>query len=213
MRNADETVTGKFSPEIIHTFTEQFSNSRLAVETFIGKGYAAAFGATLTSFMPRLFALHSSTGELVASLGMRPASHPLFLERYLDHPIEVMLSDALGISVQRREIVEVGHFAGTGAGAARAVIKQMTASLFHEGFKWVAFTGTAGLRNAFSRLGLNPLDLAPADPMRLNRSERLLWGSYYKEMPRVQFGDITAGFEVLEHISDVTNHSVRKVQL
>ncbi|HWZ48351.1 MAG TPA: thermostable hemolysin, partial [Herbaspirillum sp.] len=51
----------------------------------------------------------------------------------------------------------------------------------------------------FYRLGLNPMDLAPADPMCLDPSERLQWGRYYQEMPRVLFGDITDGFAALRH--------------
>ncbi|HWZ48671.1 MAG TPA: thermostable hemolysin [Herbaspirillum sp.] len=204
------------SSDIIYTFAEQFGDSRAGVEKFISKRYTAAFGATLTNFMPRLFSLHSAKGDMVAALGLRPASQRLFLERYLDHPIEAVLGNALGMPVERRQIVEVGHFAGAGVGASRAMIKQMTAALFHEGFRWVAFTGTIGLRNAFYRLGLNPMDLAPADPMRLDHNERLQWGRYYQEMPRVQFGDITDGFAALRHPNPhphrppTANPSVRK---
>jgi hypothetical protein len=77
------------------------------------------------------------------------------------------------------------------------MIMQLTAQLFREGFRWVVFTGIAELRNAFYRLGLDPIDLAIADPTRLDRREQLQWGSYYQRMPRVQFGDVAEGFAAL----------------
>ena len=177
-----------------YSLAESCPSDRLAVERFIGERFAAAYGARLTSFMPRLLALRTTNGELVGACGLRSASQRLFVERYLDQPIEEAIGQELGITVERQQIVEVGQFAGVGAGAARAIILHLTASLFGEGVRRVTFTGTARLRNAFHRLGLEPIDIAVADPARLARDEQLQWGSYYHCQPRVQFGNIAEGF-------------------
>jgi Thermostable hemolysin len=185
------------SSAITYVLAEQCREDRVAVERFIGERFAATYGAQVSTFMPRLFALRSAKDKMVGAFGLRLASQRVFLERYLDHPVEAVLGEALGVSVERQQIVEVGHFAGSVAGAARAMIIQLTARLHREGFRWVLFTGTARLRNAFHRLGLHTFDIATADPARLDWHERARWGSYYQHMPRVQFGDIAEGFSAL----------------
>ena len=198
------------SSDSMLTLNEQADEHRALLEKFISERYLAAYGATLTQFMPRLFALTSAQHGLIGAVGIRPATHPLFLERYLDLPIEEAIGTSLGLKVLRHQIVEVGHFAGgghagtarSGSGVARAMITLLTAALFHEGFRWVVFTGTTGLRNAFYRLKLNPRDLAVADPTRLTERELLQWGSYYKGSPKVQFGNITEGFAALRYADD-----------
>ena len=63
----------------------------------------------------------------------------------------------------------------------------------------MVFTGTVALRNAFFRLGLNPIDMAAAAPERLGAAERAQWGSYYEHLPRVLFGNIAEGYSALTH--------------
>ena len=176
---------------------EAARESRDRVQEFIYKRYAAEYGAKLPHFMPRLFSYHSESAGLIGAFGLRTADQTLFLERYLDRPIETALASKLGIDVNRKHIVEVGQFAGTGPGAVRAMIVGLTAHLHNEGYRWVVFTGTMGLRNSFRRLGLNPLDIARADSTRLTSDELNQWGTYYQNHPRVQFGDIAEGYATL----------------
>ncbi|HZM33839.1 MAG TPA: thermostable hemolysin, partial [Burkholderiales bacterium] len=51
------------------------------------------------------------------------------------------------------------------------------------------FTATRELRNAFLRLKLWPLLLAPANPLRLSAAAAA-WGSYYAHKPIVMGGRI-----------------------
>lgn len=164
------------------------------VRQLIRERFDQAYGARIAHFMPRLFSLHQVEERPLGAVGLREAQRQaLFLERYLDQPIEVAIGARVGRSVQRSEIVEVGQFAGTGAGAFRNLILRLTEQLHREGHRWVVFTGTTALRNAFARLGLTPVELAEADPLRLDESERADWGSYYSHGPRVMFGDIREG--------------------
>ncbi|WP_083917786.1 thermostable hemolysin [Uliginosibacterium gangwonense] len=182
---------------LAHSLTEATSHHRFEVEQFIQRCFAATYSAHVTHFMPQLFSLRSKQSELLGALGVRPASQKLFLECYLDDPVEVLISRKLGRPVERQRIIEVGQFAGDGAGAARAMIVQLTEYLYRQGYHWVVFTGTSSLRNAFSRLGLRPVDVAEADPARLAHDEQAMWGSYYQHRPRVLFGDIAEGFATI----------------
>jgi len=162
---------------------------RPAFEAFIQQRFRIAHGADIRHFMPQLFG-----GELCAVAGVRLASaEPLFLERYLDHPIEPLISAAAAQPVDRRAIAEVGNLAASDTGSARLSIIAITWLLAMAGLEWVAFTGNIGLVNSFHRLGLKPVTLCAADPQRLG-DERHHWGSYYESQPWVHVGNIRAGF-------------------
>lgn len=177
------------------TLVESLGSDRAPVEGLIRTRFAAAYEAQISRFMPRLFGLRQVGGPLLGAFGLREAGkEALFLERYLDQPIEHAIAAQLGRPVDRESIVEVGQFAGSGAGAFRSLILHLTDRLHHDGRHWVVFTGTSALRNAFSRLGLQPRELGAADPMHLTSEERAGWGTYYQHAPRVMVGDIREGF-------------------
>jgi hypothetical protein len=145
--------------------------------------------------MPRLFSLRTKQGDLIAAFGLRSAATSrLFLETYLDRPIEEVLRAKLDMAIHREQIIEVGNLSALYPGAARWLILALTAKLHEEGYKWVTFTGTTALRNGFSRLGLRPIELGAATLEHLPWSERAYWGSYYDGAPMVMAGDIEYGY-------------------
>ncbi|MDI2143408.1 MULTISPECIES: thermostable hemolysin [unclassified Pseudomonas] len=173
---------------------------RETFEAFIQHRFRKAHGADIRHFMPELFGVHTGDGELCAVAGVRRAHlEPLFLERYLDEPIEPLISAAAGRPVERRDIVEVGNLASSDTGSARMSIIAITYLLAMGGLEWVTFTGNVGLVNSFHRLGLKPVTLCAADPERLG-DERQHWGSYYESKPWVHVGNIRAGFFHLRNI-------------
>ena len=176
---------------------EHVGADRVIAERFISKRFAENFGSRVEVFMPRLFSLRNRDGDLCGAFGLRSANRKLFLEQYLDTPIDKAITARSGSTVERRAIVEVGHFSGAFPGAVRAMIGLLTERLHREGFEWVVFTGTAALRNAFSRLGLAPIDIQAATADRLPVEERAAWGNYYEHAPRVLVGNIQEGYRAI----------------
>ncbi|WP_031302672.1 thermostable hemolysin [Pseudomonas sp. EGD-AK9] len=176
----------------------QGSARRAALEQFIRRRFALQYGARVHQFMPCLFALENRAGQLLGALGVRSAGNgPLFLERYLDEPIQSAIGARLGrIEPDRGELVEVGNLAADSPGAARLLIVALTDLLVALGFRWVAFTGTPTLLNSFQRLGLAPIALGQANP-RCMGEELADWGSYYDSRPLVMAGDIRGGHQRL----------------
>ncbi|MDR6957683.1 hypothetical protein J2W43_001664 [Pseudomonas brassicacearum] len=173
---------------------------RPAFEAFIQQRFRKAHGADIRHFMPQLFGLSNADNGLCAVAGVRMANdESLFLERYLDEPIEPLIGAAAGHPVDRVGIVEVGNLAASDTGSARLSIIAITYLLAMGGLEWVAFTGNIGLVNSFHRLGLKPVTLCAADPARLG-DERHSWGSYYESKPWVHVGNIRAGFIHLRNI-------------
>lgn len=166
---------------------------RSAVEAFIRARFAEHYDARVRHFMPCLYGLESDDGRLYGALGTRAAdAGALFLERYLERPIEQVLRDRCGVAAARRDIVEVGNLAARGAGAARLLILALSGMLAAQGFRWVVFTATPALRNSFQRLGLALRTLGPADPICMGEEARE-WGSYYERCPQVMAGEIAHG--------------------
>ncbi|MFJ3681415.1 thermostable hemolysin [Pseudomonas sp. NPDC090208] len=163
-------------------------------EAFIQQRFRNAHNAEIHQFMPELFGMSDETGNLCAVAGVRPAaSGALFLEHYLDEPIERAIEAHAARPVGREGIVEVGNLAASNLGSARLSIITITWLLAMGGLEWVTFTGNAGLVNSFNRLGLRPVTLCAADPMRLG-DDRHAWGNYYDTQPSVHVGDIRSGF-------------------
>lgn len=170
---------------------EPCTNRREELENFIAGRFAEQYGARLHHFMPCLIGLYDEAQRLQAALGVRCGQQDaLFLERYLDAPVEQCIAEHAATALPSRgRIAEVGNLAAIGAGHARLLIVALTDLLAAAGFRWVAFTGTPLLLNSFQRLGLSLLHLGPADGHRLG-AELADWGSYYATRPQVMVGDV-----------------------
>ena len=144
--------------------------------------------------MPCLFGLEGDNGSLHGAVGCRSAAtQPLFLEHYLDEPIEDLIAARAGTTVERADVVEVGNLAARGAGLSRLLIVALTRLLAAEGVRWAGFTSTPALINSFRRLGIVLHGLAPADPRRLgvDRDQwRAEWGTYYDAGPQVMVAEV-----------------------
>jgi hypothetical protein len=170
---------------------------RDAIEAFIARVFRERFGATVRGFAPNLVALCDDDGSLLAAAGHRSADGgPLFLERYLDAPIEQHLRGAAGAPVPRRRIAEVGHLAASRAGEGRRLIALMAPALAAQGFDWIVSTLTQELRQLFVRLGVAPLALGVADPAMLG-AQAGDWGSYYDHRPLVQAAQLPLALQAL----------------
>jgi hypothetical protein len=169
---------------------------RAAFEHFIAARFQRAYGARVAHFSPHLLGIRDALARWQAASGYTPADgQRLFLEQYLDRPVEASLAGGLGRPIVRERIVEVGNLAAVSAGMARVLIPLLARHLHRLGYEWVVFTATRDLRNSFRRLGLHPLRLAAADPARLPDGGAN-WGSYYQHDPLVMAGRIARGLRV-----------------
>lgn len=155
------------------------------VQAFVQGIYAERYGAHITEFAPVLLALRDAQGALVAAVGYRCAAlEPLFLERYLDSPVEQVLLGMHATQTARRDMVEVAHLVALRPGEGRRMMAELGRWLGQQGVHWVVSTVTRELRHLFLRMGIAPLALGVADPERLGDRAHD-WGSYYEHDPVV----------------------------
>lgn len=169
----------------------------VTVRDFIRDGFFSAYGARIGHFLPHLHALRRGT-ELMAACGLRDAAHEtLFLETYLDEPVEQALAAYAGHAVERAGIVEVGNLNIARPGLGRQFIAHLTRHLNEAGLEWTVFTAVPALRNNFRRLGVPIATLGPARLDRVPVGERTAWGSYYHHGPVVCAVKVADAYAVL----------------
>lgn len=161
----------------------------MRVRSFVDHSYRRTYGARRVATFSEYLTLG---GTCRAALGYRRAGlEPLFLEAYLDVPIENAVSKALCRPVRRDAIVEIGNLAADNAWAMIALWGDAANDLGGTSEVVVA-TLTSPLRRMFSRIGIPLYQLTRADPARLgDRSSK--WGSYYAQDPYVCAGSIADG--------------------
>ena len=177
---------------ILNEFLLPAMPERAALERFVAERFRIVYGARVSHFCANLLGIRDAGGAWHAAAGYTPAAAgALFLEHYLDQPVETLLSGAAGRPVARERVVEVGNLAAAAAGMGRVLVPALGRHLYALGYRWVAFTATHELRNAFRRLRLEPLLLAPALAARLP-DRGAAWGTYYAHDPSVMGGCIAA---------------------
>ena len=161
---------------------------RSAAESFIQQIYRNAFSASVETFSPLLVGFRDHVTDWTAVAGCRYACDgPLYLERYLDEPIEVALSYVAREKVLRNDIVEVGQLAAARVGDGRRLIGELRHSLADQGYKWAVCTFTRELRRLFSQMGLTSTVLVAALSEKGVDTQNK-WGEYYKHQPVVVAG-------------------------
>lgn len=176
---------------------EDDSASRDEVEAFIHHVFAHAYAADVQHFMPRLLSLRDENHRLLAALGLRQAtSESLFLENYLDAPVEELVSSRYGAVIRRSDIVEVGNLASIHRGGMHHLILALTAYLTGAGTDWVVFTAVPAVSKAFGMMGIRLYQLGVADERRLPVGHED-WGTYYESQPLVQACRVEDAFVAL----------------
>lgn len=170
--------------------------ARAGLEAFIAGVYAAHHGARVAHWAPTLVALETD-GGLAAAAGYRRAASPLYLEHYLDVPVEAAIAARTGHRVDRSTVCEVGHFASNQPGEGRRLLLLLARHLARIGCRWVVSTATRELRELLIGIGLTPYALAPADASRLPDGAAA-WGRYYDHAPVVVAGDLLRNLAALE---------------
>ncbi|HEY0900854.1 MAG TPA: thermostable hemolysin [Micavibrio sp.] len=177
----------KARPSVI-SIVPVFSKDREAVEQFIKDIFARAYGARIEVHYPILMSVRDEQGKILAATGFRPATTaPLFLEQYLNAPIETVLQ------TPRSQIVEIGNLASDGGGASSYLFVALAAYLHNKGYTQAVITSTDFLERRFHQMGLRPQRHAKADPsLLLTDGEN--WGTYYDTQPHVISGSVAQGY-------------------
>ena len=165
------------------------SSERDALEARIADTFARHYQARIEQFLPYLLSLKLSD-ELGAVVGLRLAEQaPLFLEQYLDVPVEQAVAAAYSTPIDRAQIVEVGNLASAAPGSAALLFGLLPIILHEAQIRWVVCTATPQVQAMLRRLEFPTRRICRADAEVLGDSKEN-WGSYYDSTPDVIVGDV-----------------------
>jgi len=168
-----------------------------AVRAFVANRFSEEHGARPCMDYGEWHVVSSAADQPMAALAVRcAADEPLFLEAYLSSPIEMIVSAAFDRGIARNAIVEIGCLAAV---PTPAIVKLWSdaASTLAGRHEVAVATLTLPLRKMFARIGLPFVELAQADPSRLQGRAHENWGRYYDAHPVVCAGDIRNGSAAL----------------
>ena len=173
------------------------------LERFIAEKYLHIHNARLNEYLPLLFGFRYNA-DLVGAVGMRPGLYrPMFLEQYLDLPIEQQVAALSNQPVDRCSLVEIGNLAISRKGYGPFLMAMIAAVLAEAEYEWMVFTVTEQVERLIGRLGFKPHYLKGAEPERLV-GDRSLWGSYYENNPRVMVGNLEAAMAVMARNAELS---------
>lgn len=186
----------RLRPTVI-SIIQRFRPERRRVESFLEEAYADAFGGVIREHYPTLMSVWDAEGRLHAAAGFRLASQgPLFLEQYLDDPVESSVAQAFEISQPRARIAEIGNLASRCPGASVFLFFALAGYLDQLGCEFACATATSELARMFRQVGFETRKLADASADRLAAGAED-WGDYYDHSPVVLAGRIFPAFEPL----------------
>lgn len=174
------------------------------LERFVSAAFLRKHEATVSTFMPTLLSFRDVAGELRGVIGLRGADgRALYLEQYLDQPVEAAIAAATGHSVERSQVVEVGNLAGANCRTALRMVALLPGQLMAGGYRWIVFTATSAVREILLGFGAPLVELARAEGARIATGADD-WGRYYESDPRVFAGFLpdsrrVPGFSASEH--------------
>jgi hypothetical protein len=168
---------------------------RQSIEQFIANGFAEAYGANVSHFMPDLLAV-SARGEWQAVLGIRGGQNSqLFVEQYLDADICTVLSE-VGVACQRSDVVEIGNLYAANRQFTLLLFVVLAYALHQLGYRQLVCCATTQVQNLLSRHGLALTQLAAGDPARLGDAAAS-WGTYYQTHPQVCRLDLAQAMQLI----------------
>lgn len=183
-------------PEPIFSIHGVVSSERSELEAYIARQFDEIYHARITQFMPQLLSMRCS-GQYSAVAGLCSAADgPLFIEHYLDLPIEAELAKYSDIPTARRDIIEVGHLVATHRGASQLFFTILVSIAQRAGIRWAVFSATDRVARIIRKMNFVCHQLARSDPARLG-NDVSSWGQYYDSKPVVLAVDVDATYAQL----------------
>lgn len=193
-RKSSNSLLRMMLPMPVFNWHEEDSSSRGKIETYIKDKFRQEYDAEVSTFAPLLLSMHCKK-ELNAAIGLRPAvMTSLFIEQYLDAPIENYITPDGSDPVRREEIIEISNLVATRRGASQLMFIVVGSILYEAGYRWLVFNATDKVERITRKFPFPVQVLCAADPQRLGlRAQE--WGRYYETSPRVLVGDIRVAHE------------------
>jgi len=186
-----------FNGLVMNAF-DKSDKGRQAVEQQIQNAYEKSFGARVSHFMPTLISAGIANTSPHLNFGLCcAADQTLFLENYLQAPVEQVLSSTVRSQISRKCIAEIGNLTFDHTENLQQDLMSIASYCQQQGYRYVVCTATRALRLLFLRAGMKPVLLGQAT---LNNAPKdgSHWGDYYETAPQIIGGNVLLGLQHLQ---------------
>lgn len=178
------------------------SDRRIDAEAAVKNIFRKAYGADINEFSPMLLCAQQQD-QIDTVIGLRCAQgNQLFLESYLDLPIEEVIYQQCKIEVPRDSLVELGNLVAQRSGSSRQLFITLAFALEAAEVQWACFTATGQVKQLLRKLRLNPIELCKAQQRAVIGGDSS-WGGYYDQSPTVCFGNVYQAVSQLRELPTV----------
>lgn len=185
------------------------SPARAEVENYIAGKFEDEYHAELKHFMPSLLVMRCAD-NISAAAGVRLASQDeLFLEQYLDTPIDSLIEEQTGKPAARQKIAEIGNLVSTRKGSSLLLFVALAKLLEVGGAEWAVMTSTPQVQSLLEKLGFDMLRFGEAREDQLKEPIDD-WGSYYDSRPEVVAVNVQHAIEQLKK-NRLSRHFLRVI--
>jgi len=178
-------------------------SQRQIIEQFVQRQYKQHFDAEIHHFFPVLISVYQSSNDaLIGTVGIRYADQDnLFSEQYLSEPVEHILRQQSGASVERSTVIELGHFALAHRRYLEPVVYAIAQFIGQLHVEWTVYTLSQPMVKAVNRIKIPThfLGFARADKLH-DRDNR--WGKYYHLKPAVYCSHTATAIDAIQHNRD-----------
>lgn len=179
--------------------------NRAEAENFVRQRFLKIHNADITNFMPYLVTLTKS--DLQACVGIRPATERLFVEQYLDMPVE---SAHPALNIPREQIAEIGNLVSRNPHATLQLFVIIAKALHNAGIKELVFCATKQVAKILKRAGADLYPIVEADGTRMGDSLSE-WGTYYDTNPTIMRLNVNSINELINNSAILTKISEKNV--
>jgi hypothetical protein len=156
---------------------------RGVTERMVADVFRTEYDAAVGGFPDLMIAAIDGSGRPQCAAALRDQESGFFSEQYLDEPLETAIAAATGYAAARSDILELGSLAALRPGGLLLLLRGFAEFGLDAGYHWGVFTATDRLRRLARRIGVELVDLGPADAGRIENPA--VWGSYYQHDPRI----------------------------
>lgn len=170
---------------------------RRAVEQQIQNAYEKSFDAHVSHFIPTLVSAGIANTPPHLNFGLCcAADQTLFLENYLQAPVEQVLSSTIRSQISRECIAEIGNLSFSHTENLQQDLMSIANYCQQQGYRYVVCTATRALRLLFLRAGMKPVLLGQATQIKAPK-DGSHWGDYYETAPQIIGGNVLLGLQHL----------------
>lgn len=187
-----------------HTFGlyDQNSERRGDAEQAVKRIFRQVYNADIGDFSTLLLTAEREH-EIDAVIGLRHAGQTsLFLESYMDKPIEQVLEQQHNLNISRDKFIEIGNLVATRSGTSRQLFIMLAFALAEADVEWVSFTATTQVEQLLRKLHLEPTVICKAQHRAVVNGDSS-WGTYYDDPPSVCYGNVKQAIQILKQAPTV----------